>query len=319
MMRSETMTSTPFLKWQDDNGISHKRNLTGKIFIGRYCRGIDEDKCIIVRNHMVSRDHAVIRLTNDGVEITDMSKNGTWINDVRMAAGASRRIEDGDTITVGDMSICLVCPHTKIQADEDTGAEQTTAIPMLVYVTSLVADIRGFSGFSQKSDSEIVYVYLKEIFSRFSGIVNEHQGTIKDYAGDAVFAFWEHPRTFSADHARRACQAAISQLHSVPEICRKLKGKGLEIPPPILGWGVTTGHVTLSHFGARAADIALVGDCINLAFRLSSMANKTLSSPIVLCRQTASLVKTSLPLVELGDHEIRGRMGKEALFGLKPV
>ena len=316
-MPSETMNSTPNLEWQDEQGVFHQRELNAKIFIGRFCRGIDNDHRIIIRNPTVSRDHAVVRLTSYGVKITDLSKNGTWVNNVRMAAGASRKLLDGDVISVGGMSIRFTHPDNGMKSREETGSERTAAAPMPVFVTSLVADIRGFSGFSQKSDSENVYVFLEEIFTRFSAIVNEHNGTIKDYAGDAVFAFWEHPKMFSAEHALWACQAAISQLESVPEITRRLQAKGLELSPPKLGWGLTTGHGILSHFGDRAADIAVVGDSINLAFRLSSMANKTLSASIVVCRQTAKLVRQALPLEELGDYEIRGRNGKESLFGIQ--
>ena len=89
------------------------------------------------------------------------------------------------------------------------------------------------------------------------------------------------------------------------------------MPPPVLGWGLTTGQITLSHYGSRSAGLALVGDCINLAFRLSSMANKKLAGPIVMCRQTASLVGEKLTIMDLGHQEIRGRTGKEHLFGIQ--
>lgn len=316
-MPSEVVTSEPCLQWQDEHGDPHRLALTDRIFLGRVCRGIHRDKCILVRDPMISRDHAVIRLTYDGVEITDMSKNGTWINDVRMAPGASRRLEDGDLITLGGTSIRLSCPHLSAPSEEETWTEQTAIRPAAVYITSLVADVRGFSAFSQKAESATVYTFIKEVFSCFSTIVNTHQGTVKDYAGDAVFAFWEHPGHASTDHAQAACQAAISQLRSLPEIHRQLTEGGLVMPPPVLGWGLTTGQITLSHYGSRSAGLALVGDCINLAFRLSSMANKTLTSPIVMCRQTASLVKQQLPLIDLGNHDIRGRSGQEHLFGIQ--
>ena len=316
-MPSETMTSRPSLQWRDEHGVPHRLTLTDKIFLGRVCRGIAREKRILIRNSVVSRDHAVVRLTRHGVEITDMSKNGTWINDVRMEAGASRRLEDGDIISLGGTSVRLFCPHLAPQPVEEKWAEQTAIQPSAVCITSLVADVRGFSAFSQKTDSALVYTLIKAIFSRFSTIVNEHQGTIKDYAGDAVFAFWEHPGGFSTDHALAACQAAISQLRSVPEIHRQLTDRGFSMPPPVLGWGLTTGQVTLSHYGSRSAGMALVGDCINLAFRLSSMANKSLPAPIVLCRETASWVTQELPLTDLGDQEIRGRTGQEHLFGIQ--
>jgi len=311
------MTPEPSLQWQDEHGVPRRLALIDKIFLGRVCRGVERDKCILVRNPSVSRDHAVVRLTRHGVEITDMSKNGTWINDVRMALGASRRLEDGDLISLGDTSVRLSCPHLATQQEEENWMEQTAISPAAVCITSLVADVRGFSAFSQKADSAVVYTLIKEIFSRFSTIVNAHQGTVKDYAGDAVFAFWEHPGGFSSEHALSACQAAISQLRSVPEIHRQLTDRGFEMSLPVLGWGLTTGRVTLSHYGSRSAGLALVGDCVNLAFRLSSMSNKILPRPIVMCRQTASLVTKKLPLMDLGNQNIRGRTGQEHLFGIQ--
>jgi adenylate cyclase len=318
-MPAEDVKSGPSLQWQDENGADRHLVLTDKIFLGRVCRGIEKDKCILVRNPMVSRDHAVVRLTPRGVKITDMSKNGTRINDVRMAPGASRGLEDGDLITLGGTSIRLSCPHLAARQEEENWMEQTAISPAAVCITSLVADVRGFSAFSQKADSAVVYTLIKEIFAQFSTIVNTHQGTVKDYAGDAVFAFWEHPGGFSANPALSACQAALSQLRSVPEIHRQLTGRGLAMPLPVLGWGLTTGRVTMSHYGSRSAGLALVGDCINLAFRLSSMANKTIDEPIVICRQTASLVTQHLSLLDLGDQKIRGRTGMEHLFSIQPV
>lgn len=316
-MPSEANPVGPNLQWQDEHGIPRQCNLTDKIFLGRVCRGIDRDKCIIVCNPAVSRDHAVIRLTRAGVEITDMSKNGTWINDVRMTPGDSRLLEDGDLITVGGTSIRLCCPHLALGPQEDNVMDSTTIRPKGVWVTSLVSNVSEYTALSQKFDSAMVYEFIQKIFFRFSAIVNEHQGTVKDCVGDTLFAFWEHTGEVSSDHALSACQAAICQLRCLPEIHLQLSDRGLEIPPLLPGWGVTTGHITLSHYGSRSADIALVGDCVNLAFRLASMANKSLAGFVVMCRQTASLVTQELQLSDLGNHKIRGRSGQERLFAIQ--
>jgi class 3 adenylate cyclase len=47
------------------------------------------------------------------------------------------------------------------------------------------------------------------------------------------------------------------------------------------------------------------------------MANKTLAGPIVMCRQTASLVGQQLPITDFGEQSIRGRSGQEHLFGIQ--
>lgn len=180
-----------------------------------------------------------------------------------------------------------------------------------------MADVRGFTGFSQQADSALVYTFIKTLFDHFTAIVESHQGTLKDYIGDAVFAFWEHPPGGSAKQALSACRAAIDQARRVPEIHHNLQREGVSIDPPRVGWGLTSGPITISHYGSRAADLALVGDSVNLAFRLSSMASKSLPAQIVMCAQTASLVNGALPLVDLGSRAIRGRAGREHLYGVR--
>jgi class 3 adenylate cyclase len=53
-----------------------------------------------------------------------------------------------------------------------------------------------------------------------------------------------------------------------------------------------------------------------LAFRLSGLANKELSEKIVICSQTADLVRDDLALKDLGTVSIKGRKGKEHIFAL---
>lgn len=151
-MPSESSNPGTSLHWQDDSGIVHRLTLTDKIFLGRTCRGIDPDKRIIIRNPTISRDHAVVSLARGKVEITDLSKNGTWVNDVRMAPGSSQRLADGDHISLGGVSIYLSHPQATAAAT-DTWSEQTAIQPAAVFVTSLVADVRGFTTFSQQTDS----------------------------------------------------------------------------------------------------------------------------------------------------------------------
>ena len=81
-----------------------------------------------------------------------------------------------------------------------------------------------------------------------------------------------------------------------------------------MGWGISTGSVTMSHYGSRVADMALVGECINLASRLSDIANKELPEQIIICSQTATLVRNDLPLKDLGEISIRGLQGKKRDF-----
>ena len=308
----------PFIEWIDENQEKRHLEVVDKVFIGRVCMGIDQTKCIIVKHRLISRDHAVITLCGSQLQITDASKNGTWVNDVRLTAGSSQYLADRDEIRIGETVIQVRCPDLVTNDQEDIDIDGTMVTSTNVIVTNLVADVRGFSSMAQTEDSSQVYALMKEIISTFSVIVYDYKGTIKDYVGDAVYAFWDHRFVPSKEQAVLACQAALKQAQTVNQIRAKLSGINPAVEYLRLGWGITTGKVTMSHYGSRGIDLALVGDCTNLAFRLSGTANKDLPSEIVICSETADLVRdTQLEVFDLGYISVRGRSGKEHVFGIK--
>jgi adenylate cyclase len=309
--------SDPYLEWIDEQKCSQRLTIIDKIFIGRSCKGVDPQKRILVLNAQVSRDHAVISRRGKALKIKDMSKNGTWINGIRLAAGSSCNLADQDVITLGGVSFqVFASTDVTVARDRAILTDGTMVTPTEVVVTNVVADVRKFSAFSQAQASSDVYALMKEIFDAFNAVVYKFKGTIKDYAGDAVYAFWDHHAEPIKKQAVLACQAAIEQTQTIDQIRAKLSGKNIAANNLQMGWGITTGKVTLSHYGSRATDLALVGDCTNLAFRLSGMANKELSEKIVICSQTADLVRDELVLKDLGSFSIKGRKGKEHVFAL---
>ena len=307
----------PYLEWIDENQQTHRVEIVDRICMGRTCKGIDPQKRILLEFPPVSRDHAEINYTAGHLRITDTSINGTWINDVRMAAGSTKALSDGDNIRIGYTLLRVVYPKVATEATQtQTFTELTMVSAVEGVVTSLVADLRGFSAFSQTHDSADVYGMINEIFERFSRIIEDFKGTVKDYAGDSVIAFWEHQFGEPAKQSELACQAAIKQMQSFDKIRAKLSGKHADVENLRMGWGITTGPVTLSHFGSRTADLAMVGDSINLASRLSGMANKVIPENILICAQTAELIGDGLALKDLGMHSIRGRQGQEHIYAL---
>ena len=307
----------PYLEWVDENRQTQHLEIVDKVFIGRSCKGVDPQKRILVQDAQVSRDHAVISRRAEHLRITDRSKNGIWVNGTRLAAGASSNLVDGDTISLGEFSLRVFYPENVTHVtDAAILTDGTRVTPTEIIVTNVVADVREFSTFSQAHASSDVYALMKEIFDTFSAIVYNFKGTIKDYAGDAVYAFWDHAVEPISTQAVLACQAAIQQTQTINEIRTKLSGKNIAADYLQMGWGITTGKVTMSHYGSRAADLALVGDCTNLAFRLSGLANKELSEKIVVCSQTAELIRNDLKIKDLGTVAIKGRTGKEHVFAL---
>jgi class 3 adenylate cyclase len=308
---------SPYLEWIDENKKMRRLHIVDRVFIGRICKGIDETRRIILQHPAVSRDHVEINLTGTQPIIRDLSKNGTWVNNVRLAAGSTRSLEDGDVVRLGETQIYIRCPHQADQGkDEAMEATQTLVTPREVIVTNVVADVRGFCSISQMEESYRVYELMKEIIQTFCTIVHDHKGTVKDYNGDEVYAFWEHGPHLCKEQAAAACLTALEQAQTVDKIRTKLAGVNPAVRSLRLGWGITTGKVTMSHYGWRVTDLTLVGDSTNSAFRLSSMANKELESAVVVCSQTADLVRGLLPIDDLGLVTLRGRSGQEHVYGI---
>ena len=72
--------ANPYLEWVDKDTQTQRLEIVDKVFIGRSCKGVNPQKRILVNHDQVSRDHAVISRGINDLQITDMSKNGTWIN-----------------------------------------------------------------------------------------------------------------------------------------------------------------------------------------------------------------------------------------------
>ena len=307
----------PYLEWIDENQQTQRIEIVERVRIGRTCKGIDPEKRVLLQFPLVSRDHAELNFTVGNLQITDTSKNGTWVNDVRMAAGATKELSDGDIIRIGYSILKVAYPKiTTCYAQSQTCTEFTIVSTVEEIVTILVSDLRGFSAYSKTHDSTEVCCMINEIFESFSRVIEDFNGTVKDYAGDSVIAFWEHQFKEPTRQAELACQAAIQQLKSFDQIRIKLSGKFTEVESLRMGWGITTGPVTLSHFGSRAADLAMVGDCINLAHRLSVMANKDIDENILIGLHTAELIGDQIALKDVGTHSIRGLQGKEHIYAL---
>jgi class 3 adenylate cyclase len=307
----------PYLEWIDENQKMRRLEIYDRIFIGRICRGIDETRRIIISHPSVSRDHAEIKISGPQPQIRDLSKNGTWVNDVRLAAGSTMSLEDGDVVHLGETRVYVKCPDRPGQVrDEEMESTQTLVTPREVIVTNVVADVRGFCSMSQTEESFQVYELMKEIIQSFCTIVHDHKGTIKDYTGDEVYAFWEHGSQLCKEQALAACRTALHQAQTVQQIREKLSDLNAAAKCLRLGWGITPGKVTMSHYGWRVTDLALLGDCTNAAFRLAGIANKDLPSEVVICSETADLVGDTLPMTDLGFVSLRGRSGQEHVYGM---
>ena len=271
---------------------------------------------IVLADPVVSSRHCVVTQSDSGrFFIRDVSLNGTRVNGKRLVPNLEFALEDGQVIQVGDHLLTLSATCT----DEPTSfgtSELTMLVPGLINVTVIVGDIRGYTTLSQTANSADVHRSVRSVFSALEGVVWRHGGTLKEYQGDAIFAFWEEKPENRGRQALEACAAALALRD---EARRLANDTGLWLFPDFplaMDWALATGSVTLASMGGRRpTGLSMVGDVVNLAFRLEKLADN-LEPAIIACRTTHELAMERFDFLDLGDVEVKGRAGSERIYSL---
>ncbi len=165
-------------------------------------------------------------------------------------------------------------------------------------LTVFFSDIVGFTETTENLEAEELSNLLNHYLTEMSKIALEHGGTIDKYVGDAIIAFFGDPETRGVKEDARTCvNMAIAMQRRMRELQSEWLEMGLEKPFE-LRIGINTGFCTVGNFGgADRMDYTIIGNEVNLAARLESLAEV---GGILMAHATHSLVKDTI-MAEEGD------------------
>lgn len=136
-------------------------------------------------------------------------------------------------------------------------------------ITTLFADIRGFTSFSEQLDPEQLVSVLNRYLSAAADAVLAEDGTIDKFLGDAVMAWFNAPIP-QPDHALRAVQAALGIRDAILALQQSF-------PPEkrlSFGVGVHYGEAVLGLVGTeKQLSYTAIGDSVNTAKRIQENAS----------------------------------------------
>jgi adenylate cyclase len=145
-------------------------------------------------------------------------------------------------------------------------------------ITVLFADVRGFSAIAERAGPRETFRLMSDVLDRLTSRVMDAGGVVIDYYGDGMAVMWNAPLD-QADHARRACQAALALRGELPQLndsWRTELGRSLEF-----GIGIHTGPALVGNSGsARRLKYGPRGHTMNLASRIEQ-ATKWFGAPIL--------------------------------------
>lgn len=274
---------------------------------------------LVVEHPGISRFHCVFSGSLTGVVLSDLaSLNGTFLNGRRISSPVD--VISGDIVTLGNVRMTVELSRGVEQPREpkaisDMSASSTHAAKMATtQVTVLVADVCGFTALSQAVPPTELVEMLNRWFSRISTAILEERGEIDKYIGDCVMALWRGDSLTIRDQTVRAVKAAQRIIDETSALAATGVWKHQDRFPWNCRVALNTGEALVGAVGkSGASDYTVLGDTVNVAFRLESLAS-TEGSALVLSKSTADCVDDLLPLQSLGEVILEGRKENLEIF-----
>ncbi len=174
-------------------------------------------------------------------------------------------------------------------------------------VTTLFADIAGFTALVEKLPPDRVLEVLNELHQRMTALVFSFEGTVDKFLGDAVMAVFGAPYG-RGDDALRAVRAAL--------VMRSDWKKVMARRPPRercdLKIALNTGKVLAGNVGSESRlDFCVVGEPVNVAAWLAAVAEP---GQVLITGKTLAAIGARFDVIPLGERALHGSKLRSAVF-----
>ena len=187
----------------------------------------------------------------------------------------------------------------QLMADAESMSQGILARP-----TVLFSDIRGFTTLTEELGAKGTVSFLNEYFTRMYDCINNEEGMIDKFIGDAIMAAFGTPIAHDDDEDR-ALRAGIAMIRSVWDWNDERARSGLK--PVDMGLGLNTDDVICGEIGSpKFKDLTMIGDGVNLAARLES-ACKSYSARILISGNTHEKLRGTYRIRDIDDVIVKGK------------
>jgi adenylate cyclase len=142
--------------------------------------------------------------------------------------------------------------------------------PKLKNVTVLVADMEGYTQTTTLLSLDEAAKLTKNFLELLTTPIIENRGTLDKYLGDGLVAFWGAPLDCE-DQSDLAVSAALKILDDIESF--NIQRQAIGLPSVRVRIGIESGAALVGDLGSSfRSTYTAVGDCINFASRLESLA-----------------------------------------------
>lgn len=186
-----------------------------------------------------------------------------------------------------------------------------------VVCTTLFADIRDFTGLSERLPPDQLIRTLNLYMGAMVAVIVAEGGMVNKFGGDSLLAVFGTPLNPAEDHAARAVRAAFRMRARLAEFNIDQQAGGR--PTLRAGIGMATGLVVAGNMGGEErVEYTVIGDAVNLAARLQELT-KELGHPALLSAETFTQARRYMefPADPLPPVEVRGKAQPVGVYALR--
>jgi len=146
-------------------------------------------------------------------------------------------------------------------------------------LTVMSCGIQNFTLISERlqDDSHILSSFINEYLAKMLAPVVNHEGTIDNFLGDRIWAFWNAPLD-DKRHASNACQTALEMCAALKQLNQELLSTHSEIKshlPIVNRIGIDTGTSRVGNFGFEMRfDYTAIGFSVTKSALLEEWSKK---------------------------------------------
>jgi class 3 adenylate cyclase/tetratricopeptide (TPR) repeat protein len=170
-------------------------------------------------------------------------------------------------------------------------------------VTVMFCDMEGYTSLSEEMEPEGVYTLMDQIYETLIHKVNDFGGTVNELTGDGIMALFGAPIALE-DASQRAVRAAMA-IHRKMTVFSDRMSAEKGIPPVRMRIGINSGPVVVGTVGNDLrVDFKAIGDTVNLASRMESMAEP---GTTYVTENTFKLTEGFFRFEALGRMQVKGK------------
>ena len=177
----------------------------------------------------------------------------------------------------------------------------------------LFSDIRSFTAISEKLQPEQIVEFLNEYMTEMVKCVNNTNGIVDKFIGDAVMATWGAAFSKGND-AENAVNGALLMREAL--IRFNTRRGSVEKPVIHIGCGINYGPVIAGQIGSEERlEYTVIGDAVNLASRVESL-NKPFGTDILITTDLYQQVESTFRVKKMQAIKVKGKEEAQIIYAV---